>query len=396
MRASPRNWGRCHGLKVGRHGHRTSLGRAPCEASVVRRRALTSNIVRTIRRLSLTMRLWLANRLQSAPQFPTRLTNAACRIVTFFVVMLTIAACDPLLEQQYYKEGIGTKLPTPDGATVTQLQDLYLAELCRQAGLVPATAPPEQLCLPNGTSQAWASITQAGLNDIDARCDAYLAWLDDKRRSKEPILAEINAVSAATQGIMQATQVGANPITIVGLAFGLASSTFTNVRSRLLLEVNHSTVQSVVLSRQQSFRNELKSLFIDTRAKAVYVLRSYLRICMPMTIEMQINTTVTVFEQTGSSGIRIKQDRPLINPATVAPGPGTTFTSSYLNDDAGAALTKYLYPNGIAGGRDPSAARAIADYIAQNKLNVGIPTFIRSTALSSERRRLARNLGLLP
>ena len=42
---------------------------------------------------------------------------------------------------------------------------------------------------------------------------------------------------------------------IVGIAFGLAANTFTNVNSRLLLEVNQATVQSVVHKGQEEFRN---------------------------------------------------------------------------------------------------------------------------------------------
>jgi hypothetical protein len=215
-----------------------------------------------------------------------------------------ISACDPGLEQQYYRQGIGTEIVNPYAIDVTELQDTYLAELCRQAG-----------CTPGEYSAAWWLVVQAGMNDIDARCDAYLAWLDDRRRSHGPILSEISALSAATQSIMKFTGSGANPITIVGVAFGLASDTFTNVHSRLLLEVNHSTVQSVVLSKQQEYRNGLKGQGINTRVMAIYALRSYLRLCMPMTIETQINSTVTIYEQAGARALQ--NTPPLIDPRTV-------------------------------------------------------------------------------
>jgi len=231
---------------------------------------------------------------------------------------IVLAACDPVLEQQYYKEGIGTEVVRSNSVDVTALQDLYLSELCRQAGLVPIGSEDGACQLP-GASPSWGVIVVAGMNDIDARCDAYLAWLDDKRRSQEPILKEINALQTASQSIMRVSGVGANPITMVGLAFGLASSTFTNIRSRLLLEANHSTVQSVVLGRQKDYREGLikQRVNIVTRAEAVYALRSYLRICMPMTIEMQINTTVAVYEQAGTEGVKLKHDHPLIDPRLV-------------------------------------------------------------------------------
>jgi hypothetical protein len=225
------------------------------------------------------------------------------------LVATLISACNPTLERQYYREGVGTAIQNPDVITVTELQNAYLQELCRQAG--PSASSP---CEPAGFSPAWGMIVQAGMNDIDARCDAYLAWLDDKRRSYGPIVSEINSLNTAAQSIMRVTGVGANPITLVGIAFGLASDTFTNIRARLLLEVNHSTVQSIVLSRQQAYREGINKQVIDNRAAAVYALRSYLRQCMPMTIETQINSTVTIYEQSGADALKGK---PLIDPKTV-------------------------------------------------------------------------------
>lgn len=228
---------------------------------------------------------------------------------------ICLAACDPTQEYQYYKEGIGTEVVRDGSAGVTTLQDLYLSELCRQAGIVPIGASDG--CWPAGASPNWGLIVLAGMNDIDARCDSYLAWLDDKRRSQEPILSEINVLQTTTQSMMRVAGAGANPITMVGLAFGLASNTFTNIRSRLLLEANHSTVQSIVLGRQKDYRIGFAKQTVITRAEAVYALRSYLRICMPMTIEMQINTTVAIFEQVGTDGLQFKQDHPLIDPRTI-------------------------------------------------------------------------------
>jgi DNA-binding beta-propeller fold protein YncE len=107
--------------------------------------------------------------------------------------------------------------------------------------------------------------------------------------------------------------VGVNPITIVGIAFGLASDTFMNVRSRLLLEVDKSTVETVVINGQNRYRMGLTRVVIDTRVAAVYALRSYLRICTPFTIENQINTTVATI------GIR-----------------GTEYTLAYGNSVSGS------------------------------------------------------------
>jgi hypothetical protein len=93
---------------------------------------------------------------------------------------------------------------------------------------------------------------------------------------------------------MRVAGVGANPITLAGLAFGLASNTFTNVNSRLLLEVDKTTVQTLVLRRRNDYRTGLQLVSIENRPAAVHALRSYLNICTP------------------------DRKGPLVNPATVA------------------------------------------------------------------------------
>jgi len=222
------------------------------------------------------------------------------------------SGCDTT-DSQYFRYGIGTNLYSPDIVQTTQLQDLYLTELCRQA--LPLVSTSDTQCLtavpnPNG----WNLIVQAGLNDVDRRCDAYLAWLDDRRRTNNAVLKELGDIAVASQAIMRVAGVGADPITLAGLAFGLASNTFTNINSRLLLEIDKTTVQTLVLRRRDDYRMQLKNMMIDSRPSAIHVLRSYLTICTPYMIETDINSTVTVFQVAGSGAL----NRPaLINPEAV-------------------------------------------------------------------------------
>jgi hypothetical protein len=234
------------------------------------------------------------------------------------VVLLT--GCDPFSEGKLYREGIGTELGRTGLADATRAQDDYIGFLCQQAGLEVSRSGDRMRCLADGIgSRSWELIVQAGLNDIDVRCDAYLAWLDDKRRSQAPLLSQVGALRTATESIMIATGsvTGTTPIAVVGEAFGLATATFTNLHSRLLLTVEQSTVQSVVLTRRGEFRRSLKNqhVRIDNRPAGIHVLRSYLGICMPFNIEAAINTTVTTYELGGVPAL--ERQGPLISPDTV-------------------------------------------------------------------------------
>ena len=226
---------------------------------------------------------------------------------------LLVSGCDTT-DSRYFRYGIGTDLYSADIVETTQYQDIYLTELCRQA--LPLLSTSESQCLNSMLGQnEWDLIVQAGLNDIDRRCDSYLAWLDDRRRTNNAVLKELGDITVASQAIMRVTGVGANPITLAGLAFGLATNTFTNINSRLLLEVDKTTVQTLVLRRRNDYRLQLQDVRIVNRPAVVHALRSYLTICTPFTIETDINSTITVFQQAGPGALDRKG--PLVSPVTV-------------------------------------------------------------------------------
>jgi hypothetical protein len=242
----------------------------------------------------------------------------SARVIAVCVgVTLLAAGCDPL-DRRYFREGIGTDLYTSELPERTQVQDLYVGYICHQAGLsVIPSGGRIPLCDEGVVTPAgWMMFVQTGMNDIDTRCDSYLAWLDAKRRSSTAILQQISDTRTATEAILAYTAAGPTAIAIVGTAFGFAAQTFTNITSRLLLEVDQSTVQTVVLTRQKQFREDLPRV-IDNRAAAIYALRSYLRLCMPMTIETQINTTVKLFERGGVPALRDAQANPMIDARVV-------------------------------------------------------------------------------
>jgi hypothetical protein len=232
---------------------------------------------------------------------------------------LAVGGCDPV-DREYFKRGIGTELNPGDIAAAASAQDEYVTYICEQAGIQPAGYG---VCGAQPTSpQTWQVFVQAGMNDIDQRCDAYLTWLDYVRRAREPTLKTLADAQSATTVIMGQSGIGAAPIAIAAAAFGFATSTLTNVTSRLILEVDHSTVQVVVLSHQKQYREELlgsadnrTAVVIASRPAAIYALRSYLRLCMPMTIETQINTIMTTFSRGGTNALDAGE--PMITAATV-------------------------------------------------------------------------------
>ena len=114
---------------------------------------------------------------------------------------MLVSGCDGT-DSRYFRYGIGTDLYSADIAETTQFQDIYLTELCRQALPVLSTSEGQCLNAALGPSD-WNLLVQAGLNDVDRRCDSYLAWLDDRRRTNNAVLKELGDVTVASQAIMR-------------------------------------------------------------------------------------------------------------------------------------------------------------------------------------------------
>jgi hypothetical protein len=222
-------------------------------------------------------------------------------------VALAVAGCDPATERQYVREGVGTDLYTDNITGRTQLQDIYVAHICEQAGLAAGSCAVD-----NFSPTVWTLFVQAGMNDIDQRCDAYLAWLDAQRRDREPVLRQLATMAAATTAIMSVSGAGTDSLTVVAEAFGLAAATYANWNSRLLLDVNHSTVQTIVYSRQTEFRNAVAKESVPNRPRGLYLLRNYLRLCMPITIATDINTSVTLVQRDAGAAVK---GRPVVGVA---------------------------------------------------------------------------------
>jgi hypothetical protein len=302
-------------------------------------------------------------------------------VAAFFalvVIALTAAGCDPVTERRYFTEGAGVDLYTADRESQVELQRQYIGFVCEQAG--PAACP----------SGNWAAFVQAGMNDIDLRCDGFLTWLDARRRDKEPVLAEISAVSTATAAIMQVSGASSKSLAIAAAAFGLASATYANWNSRLLLAVNQSTVQEVVYTSQGDFRKKIETFAINDQPTAIYLLRNYLRLCMPTTIEAAVNVSATLVQH-GATAAQTQST--IVRTITRAnPRGGVVIRASLGSDDARKILTQYVYPNGVLNPRDKAHEQDVQDFIKEKNINGRVGFFLDSGNFAAQRAELLSRL----
>lgn len=221
----------------------------------------------------------------------------------FFAAILSLTALVSACQSPgngYLMNGIGADLPARDIASATNLQRKYFDHLCIQAGL-----GSDGCALDLNDRAGWNLVVQQGMNDIDRRCDSYLEWLDNQKRNRGPLLSQVSAVQNTTSAIIGFVAPGSTKaLNVVLAAFGLLTKSIENYHSRLLLEIESSTINSVVLRARNDFRQAYFGKAVANKPEAEYVLREYLRRCLPFAIETQINDLSTL----GSRGIRASED----------------------------------------------------------------------------------------
>jgi len=289
---------------------------------------------------------------------------------------MLVSGCDPVTDRRYVNEGAGVDLYTADRASQTELLKEYERFVCAQLG-------------PSCTSD-WGTFVLAGMNDIDQRCDGFLTWLDARRRDKEPILAEISAINTAAHAIMTVT--GSNPasLDIVTAAFGLASASYANWNSRLLISANQSTVQEIVYKGQGDFRGKIKAYPVPDQPTAIYLLRNYLRLCMPITIEAAINTNTTLVLRDAPTEARKNLVVANTTPANTTPPMVTR--AVFRPDDSSAILEKFLDPDGT-GMRKPERVQVVTPFLTKIGLRArDLTRFLNGSEFATQRQSLVKEL----
>lgn len=226
------------------------------------------------------------------------------RIIIAVMLAIGLAGCSVAALKP---SGAGNTVYSTDIATESRLQEVYSGILCRDNGL-PFSSDGEHGPRCNYAAMSgpqWTVFVNAGVYDIDRRCDDYLDWLYQIKRSRGPIQKQMTRTANLTKAVLELTGTADFTIELVGLAFGYALDSWTDVADSLLFNMEYSTVQKLVYDRQRLMKEDIFKISFTSRPQALHALRGYLRVCMPYTIETDINTTLVAGTVTGlmSTGV---------------------------------------------------------------------------------------------
>jgi hypothetical protein len=159
-----------------------------------------------------------------------------------------------------------------DRAPQTALLNEYVNSVCAQAS-------PKAACDGN-----WSTLVQAGMNDIDGRCDAFLAWLTARSRSEKAINEE-----TVLGKIMTLSGPSPEPLDIVAAAFGFPNPSHAAQSAQRLTSIDRLTVLQIVFTARMQFRSKFTNGAVPDRPAAIGLLRDHLQFCIPATIEASIS-----------------------------------------------------------------------------------------------------------
>jgi hypothetical protein len=260
------------------------------------------------------------------------------------------------------QSGPGTTIDTERVKIYAEQQAQVLVQLKGMTGL---------------SSPSWDQIISAGLQYSDARCSDYIESLYWVNKQLKADTRDINAAGTLATGLMGIAESSASEIASVAVLFGYAEGSISNTGSRILFELEPSAIRSLVEGSQKAFRNALLTGYQD-QSGAFSVIREYITICLPSTIEAEINNAAKNAVHTAASGNPTTGEPPKVS---INEGQVDVSSHTYGYEAHSLLLKAYAFP----GGKKNDAAHAqLQAWVDSNGIKDPIAIFLMSNKYKEE------------
>ena len=299
----------------------------------------------------------------------------AARLAAVATMALALSACATWRNVSQLESGPGSDFSPDDIKAHREAQDKVLAQLYGLANLAAA---------PSATGE-WDTVVAAGMDYADMKCERYMHALFRLNRDKKTVGAQIGLAGTAAAGILAATHAAAKAVEIVAISFGFAGATVDNLSSNLLYELDPSSVRTLVKTMQANYRQSVGTGYVS-RPGAVNAIRSYALLCVPASIEAEVNLSVKKAQPEVQKAEPAKNQPPVVTNATTI-----TSDQSFGDDKNSELLRKLVFPNGPA---DETGRRTLEQYLASRGIAVSVVSFMNAAGFAQERVRAVQALHL--
>lgn len=148
--------------------------------------------------------------------------------------------------------------------------------------------------LPDMTSgQAdWSPLVHAGLLYVEARCERYLDALFWVNRLREGTSRQIGYTGAAATAALALVEASKELIGLTPLGFTLLDQTVNNLGKGLLYDLHPTVVKQIVYKQQTEYKKLVARTRYTNRVAALEAVYGYVSICLPTSIETQVNEAI--------------------------------------------------------------------------------------------------------
>jgi hypothetical protein len=157
----------------------------------------------------------------------------------------------------------------------------------------PNIAAETQFALIPKKPEDWNQVITAGMHYVDVRCDRFIDALFWLNRIRETSSREIRFVGAASAAALTILSASTELIGLAPLAFGLLDQTVNNIGQGLLYDLPPATVRTIVEEQQTAYVQAMQGKSFNTRSLALGTIQGYVTLCLPATIEAEVNRAIT-------------------------------------------------------------------------------------------------------
>ncbi len=216
---------------------------------------------------------------------------------------------------------------------------------------------------------SWDQVISAGLQYSDARCSDYIESLYWVNKQINADVRDVNSFGTMTTGIMGIAKSAATEIAAAAVLFGYAEETIHNNGSRVLFELEPSSIRALVEGSQKAFRSALQTGYQD-QAGAFSVIREYIGLCLPSTIEAEINNAAKNAVPAAASGNPLTGEPPKVS---VNKSQVNISSGRYDSDVYSLLLKSYAFPS---GKKDDTRHGQLQKWLTSKKVSDPVGIFL--------------------
>lgn len=215
-------------------------------------------------------------------------------------------------------------------------------------------------------------VINAGMQYADTLCSDYIEALYWVNKQLKADVRDVNALGTLTASAMGIAKSAANSIAGAAVLFGFAEDSLNNMGSRVLFELEPSSIRALVEGSQKSFRGALPSGY-QGQAAVFTVVREYISLCIPSRIEAEINNAAKTALPVASEGNAAKGEAPKVSTNA---NQVKLSTQAYASNFYSEVLKSYVFPGGV---KDAKAYESLSSWLRNTqKITDPVSIFLMS------------------